>query len=73
MYGSIRTLCASSTELTDFGLHGILWGDRMYSPRLWEQVLKFAVVGMGETFRHAGFSNDEPQSIIPGELYCGRH
>ncbi|RAL59420.1 hypothetical protein DID88_006794 [Monilinia fructigena] len=29
-------------------------------------------VGMGEKFRHAGFSSDEPGKIIPTELYCGR-
>jgi hypothetical protein len=29
-------------------------------------------VGMGEKFRHAGFSSDEPQQIIAAELYCGR-
>jgi len=56
MYGSIRTCCASTTELTDFNSTGILWGD----------------LGMGEKFRHAGFSSDEPGPIIPAELYCGK-
>jgi hypothetical protein len=32
-YGSIRTCCASTTELTDFSHAGILWGDRKYSFR----------------------------------------
>lgn len=56
MYGSVRALCASTTELEDFSPDGILWGD----------------LGMGEKFRHAGFSSDEPAKIIPAELYCGR-
>jgi len=56
MYGSIRTCCASTTELTDFSHDGILWGD----------------LGMGEKFRHAGFTSDEPANIVPAELYCGR-
>jgi hypothetical protein len=30
------------------------------------------LVGMGEKFRHAGFSSDEPGKIIPAELYCGK-
>jgi hypothetical protein len=29
-YGSIRTCCASTTELTDFSHEGILWGDRKH-------------------------------------------
>ncbi|APA16249.1 hypothetical protein sscle_16g110190 [Sclerotinia sclerotiorum 1980 UF-70] len=41
MYGSIRTCCASTSELEDFRDGGIQWGD----------------LGMGESFRHAGFSN----------------
>lgn len=56
MYGSIRACCASTSELEDFGRGGIQWGD----------------LGMGERFRHAGFSADEPGKIIPAELYCGR-
>ncbi|KAE9375205.1 hypothetical protein N431DRAFT_369428 [Stipitochalara longipes BDJ] len=56
MYGTVRTLCASTTELIDFNPDGILWGD----------------LGMGEKFRHAGFSSDEPGKIVPGELYCGK-
>lgn len=56
MYGSIRACCASTTELDDFSADGILWGD----------------LGMGEKFRHAGFSSDEPGPIVPAELYCGR-
>ncbi|KAK8903492.1 hypothetical protein QC760_007966 [Botrytis cinerea] len=42
MYGSIRACCASTSELEDFGRGGIQWGD----------------LGMGERFRHAGFSAD---------------
>ncbi|TGO81437.1 hypothetical protein BPOR_1154g00020 [Botrytis porri] len=30
------------------------------------------LMGMGERFRHAGFSADEPGKIIPAKLYCGR-
>ncbi|KAF7880702.1 uncharacterized protein EAF01_011971 [Botrytis porri] len=56
MYGSIRACCASTSELEDFGRGGIQWGD----------------LGMGERFRHAGFSADEPGKIIPAKLYCGR-
>ncbi|KAJ8062584.1 hypothetical protein OCU04_009108 [Sclerotinia nivalis] len=64
MYGSIRTCCASTSELEDFGNGGIQWGD----------------LGMGESFRHAGFSavanhhesKIEPGKIIPAELYYGR-
>ncbi|RDW82971.1 hypothetical protein BP5796_04462 [Coleophoma crateriformis] len=54
MYGSIRVLCASTTELTDFGQTGLQWGD----------------LGMGLRFRHAGFSTDETTKIVPAELYC---
>jgi hypothetical protein len=74
MYGSIRACCASTTDLADFSPDGILWGDRplfpFCSPN--ECLLTVSIVGMGEKFRHAGFSSDEPQQIIPAELYCGR-
>jgi hypothetical protein len=30
-----------------------------------------SIVGMGEKFRHAGFTSDEPANIVPAELYCG--
>ncbi|KAF7887503.1 hypothetical protein EAF00_009797 [Botryotinia globosa] len=56
MYGSIRACRASTSELEDLGRGSIQWGD----------------LGMGEKFRHAGFSADEPSKIIPAELYCGR-
>lgn len=56
MYGSIRACCASTTELYDFNAIGIQWGD----------------LGKGEQFRHAGFSSDEIEKIVPAELYCGR-
>ncbi|KAL8924807.1 MAG: hypothetical protein Q9172_002522 [Xanthocarpia lactea] len=55
MYGSIRALCAATTELTRFPEAGIQWGD----------------LGQGKKFRHAGFSSDEVQDIVPAELYCG--
>ena len=28
MYGSIRTICAAATEMSDFTKEGIKWGDR---------------------------------------------
>ncbi|TVY37706.1 hypothetical protein LOCC1_G007239 [Lachnellula occidentalis] len=56
MYGSIRACCASTAELEDFAYEGIQWGD----------------LGMGEKFRHAGFTSDEPGKILPAELYAGR-
>ena len=72
MYGSIRACCASTTELTDFTPEGILWGDRAYPTAHRPTALTRIIVGMGEKFRHAGFSSDEPEQIIPAELYCGR-
>ncbi|KAE9962262.1 hypothetical protein BLS_000582 [Venturia inaequalis] len=57
MYGSIRVLCASTTEMTSksFPSEGIMWGD------------------LGETkkYRHAGFTAALPGKVMPGELYCG--
>ncbi|RFU28743.1 hypothetical protein B7463_g7594, partial [Scytalidium lignicola] len=53
-FGSIRTCCASTTELEDFNREGIKWGD----------------LGKGEKFRRAGFSSDEPGKIAPAELYA---
>ncbi|RDI78228.1 hypothetical protein Vi05172_g11687 [Venturia inaequalis] len=57
MYGSIRVLCASTTEMTSksFPSEGIMWGD------------------LGETkkYRHAGFTAALPDQVMPGELYCG--
>ena len=29
-------------------------------------------MGQGDKFRHAGFSEDNVDPIVPGELYCGR-
>jgi hypothetical protein len=73
MYGSIRTCCASTTELTDFNRDGIIWGDcKTPFHTLKYLVANVNIVGMGEKFRHAGFSSDEPTEIIPAELYCGR-
>ena len=31
-----------------------------------------ALVGLGEKYRHAGFSSSRVEEIIPGELYAGR-
>jgi hypothetical protein len=72
MYGSIRACCAATTELTDFGQQGIIWGDRKSSSSSGLISLTKMLVGMGEKFRHAGFTSDEPAEIIPAELYCGR-
>ncbi|KAF2017754.1 hypothetical protein BU24DRAFT_478909 [Aaosphaeria arxii CBS 175.79] len=55
MFGSIRTLCAATTELNDFPSNGIMWGD----------------LGMGTQFRHAGLSSEGVNSIVPNELYAG--
>ncbi|KAF1971543.1 hypothetical protein BU23DRAFT_470422 [Bimuria novae-zelandiae CBS 107.79] len=55
MFGSIRVLCAATTQLDDFPVEGVKWGD----------------LGMGKQFRHAGLSSEEVQQIIPNELYAG--
>ncbi|KAI4226391.1 MAG: hypothetical protein L6R36_003199 [Xanthoria steineri] len=55
MYGSIRACCAATTQLTTFPQAGIQWGD----------------LGKGEKFRHAGFSSDVVEEIVPAELYSG--
>lgn len=55
MYGSIRACCAATSQLASFPKAGIKWGD----------------LGEGKKFRHAGFSADEVDEIIPAELYCG--
>lgn len=56
MFGSIRVLCASTTELDDFYPGGVQWGD----------------LGEGKQFRHAGLTSCEVQTIHPNELYAGR-
>ncbi|KAF2637405.1 hypothetical protein P280DRAFT_406770 [Massarina eburnea CBS 473.64] len=55
MFGSIRVLCASTTQLDDFPLNGIQWGD----------------LGMGKQFRHAGLSSEQVKKIVPYEIYAG--
>lgn len=55
MFGSIRTLCAATTQLDDFPNVGIKWGD----------------LGEGKQFRHAGLSAEEVLKIVPHELYAG--
>ena len=55
MFGSIRVLCAATTQLDDFPSHGIKWGD----------------LGEGKRFRHAGLSAEEVMDIMPNELYAG--
>ncbi|GME40629.1 Nad-binding protein [Neofusicoccum parvum] len=56
MFGSIRTLCASTSELHDFPAEGIHWGD----------------LGTNETgtYRHAGLSGGEIGEIVPNEIYA---
>jgi len=56
MYGSIRVLCAATTQLDDFPSNGIQWGD----------------LGEGKTFRHAGLAAKEVMKIVPNALYAGR-
>jgi hypothetical protein len=56
MYGSIRVLCAATTQLDDFPSNGIQWGD----------------LGEGRTFRHAGLAAEEVMKIVPNALYAGR-
>lgn len=55
MFGSIRVLCAATTNLDDFPVEGVKWGD----------------LGMGKQFRHAGLSSEEVELIVPNELYAG--
>ena len=87
MYGSIRVCCAAATQLDNHGEKGIMWGDctlNLYF--LSNSVLQFHIsegyivgqanisgyaVGVGDKFRHAGFSNDEVGPIRHAELYAG--
>ncbi|KAF2182554.1 hypothetical protein K469DRAFT_586165 [Zopfia rhizophila CBS 207.26] len=57
MFGSIRTLCAATSQLDDFPCEGVQWGD----------------LGMpaGRQFRHAGLSAENVGKIVPHELYAG--
>ncbi|KAF1851392.1 uncharacterized protein K460DRAFT_362139 [Cucurbitaria berberidis CBS 394.84] len=55
MYGSIRTLCAATTQLDDFPSNGVQWGD----------------LGQGQSFRHAGLAAEDVMKIVPNELYAG--
>ncbi|KAH8727410.1 hypothetical protein GQ44DRAFT_704344 [Phaeosphaeriaceae sp. PMI808] len=55
MFGSIRVLCAATTQLDDFPVTGIKWGD----------------LGLGKRFRHAGLSSEDVQQITPNKLYAG--
>lgn len=54
MFGSIRTLCAATTQLDDFPSNGLQWGD----------------LGEGKQFRHAGLSAEQVGKIVPNELYA---
>jgi hypothetical protein len=56
MFGSIRVLCAATTQLDDFPSNGIQWGD----------------LGEGKRFRHAGLAAEQVMKIVPNELYAGR-
>lgn len=55
MFGSIRVLMASTSQLDDFPENGVQWGD----------------LGMGKQFRHAGLSAEEVMKIVPNDLYAG--
>jgi hypothetical protein len=55
MFGSIRVLMASTTQLDNFPDNGIQWGD----------------LGEGPQFRHAGLSAEDVMKIVPNELYAG--
>ncbi|KAF1998652.1 hypothetical protein P154DRAFT_438786 [Amniculicola lignicola CBS 123094] len=55
MFGSIRTLCAATSQLDDFPSSGVMWGD----------------LGLGKQFRHAGLSAEDTVAIEPNELYAG--
>ncbi|CAI6339628.1 unnamed protein product [Periconia digitata] len=55
MFGSIRVLCSATTQLDDFPVSGIKWGD----------------LGEGQKFRHAGLSGEEVMGIVPYEIYAG--
>ncbi|KAH4443851.1 hypothetical protein HBI46_152800 [Parastagonospora nodorum] len=55
MFGSIRVLMASTTQLDGFPDNGVQWGD----------------LGEGKKFRHAGLSAEEVLKIVPNELYAG--
>jgi hypothetical protein len=55
MYGSVRTLCASTTQLDDFPSNGVQWVD----------------LGQGEQFRNARLSAEDVSKTVPNELYAG--
>lgn len=56
MFGSIRVLCAATTQLDDFPSNGIQWGD----------------LGEGQQFRHAGLAAEQVTKIVPNALYAGK-
>jgi hypothetical protein len=56
MFGSIRVLCAATTQLDDFPSNGIQWGD----------------LGEGKQFRHAGLAAEDVMKIVPNTLYAGK-
>lgn len=55
MFGSIRVLYVATTQLDDFPLNGIQWGD----------------LGEGKRFRHAGLAAEQVMKIVPNALYAG--
>jgi hypothetical protein len=55
MFGSIRVLMASTSQLDDFPDNGVQWGD----------------LGQGKQYRHAGLSAEDVMKIVPNELYAG--
>lgn len=75
MFGSIRTLCAATSQLNDFPVAGIHWGDCEFPVLvclLMARGLTIIVVGTNESgaFRHAGLSAGEVGEIVPNEIYA---
>ncbi|KAL1383772.1 hypothetical protein HDK64DRAFT_341102 [Phyllosticta capitalensis] len=62
MFGSIRAVCSAVSELTDFPVGGIMWGDLTGKPP----------ADMKGAWRHAGLSAGPVDTVIPNELYAGR-
>ncbi|KAK7522965.1 uncharacterized protein IWZ02DRAFT_490369 [Phyllosticta citriasiana] len=63
MFGSMRAVCSAASELNDFPREGIMWGDLTGKP---PDEIKGA-------WRHAGLSSGPVDTVIPNELYAGRH
>ncbi|KAK8181266.1 hypothetical protein BC567DRAFT_284561 [Phyllosticta citribraziliensis] len=62
MFGSMRAVCSAVSELADFPVEGIMWGDLTRTPPS----------EMKGAWRHAGLSAGHVDTVIPNELYAGR-